>query len=104
MSCCLAMLLPLNDLQGEIRGLMGRNVMRQQLQSGRIGMPSVAGTAKDTGAIDFALDEGDEESLGSQGNHGNRPHSPEIVTSLPNASMTSPLVVLHQPNTQDTPL
>lgn len=66
MSCCLAMLLPLNDLQGELRGLVGRNMMRQQLQSGRIGMPSVTGAVKDSGAVDFALEEGDDESQDSR--------------------------------------
>lgn len=99
------MLLPLNDLQGEIRGLMGRNVMRQQLQSGGINMPSVAGVVKDTGAVDFELGEGDEDS---QGSHGNRPHSPQTVSSLAQISMTdfalSPLVLHYRPNKRDTPL
>lgn len=72
MSCCLAMLLPLNDLQGELRGLVGRNMMRQQLQSGRIGMPSVTGAVKDSGAVDFALEEGDDESQDSRRQQDNR--------------------------------
>ena len=55
MSCRLAMLLPLNDPPGEIRGMMGRNVLRQQFQSGRIAMPSVAGALKDTGLLTFSL-------------------------------------------------
>ena len=101
------MLLPLNDLQGEIRGLMGRNVMRQQLQSGRIGMPSVTGAVRDSGAVDLALEERNEES--NQGHHGNRPHSPQIITSLADASVTtfsalSPLVVHYPPQRQNTPL
>ena len=103
------MLLPLNDLQGEIRGLMGRNVMRQQLQSGRIGMPSVTGAVRESGAVDLALEERNEESLEDQGHHGNRPHSPQIITSLADASVTtfsalSPLVVHYQPQRQNTPL
>ncbi|KAL9978289.1 hypothetical protein ACROYT_G015788 [Oculina patagonica] len=93
MSCCLAMLLPLNDLQGELRGLAGRNVMRQQLQSGRIGMPSVAGAVKDTGAVDFELEEEDDEASENEDQHSNS-HSPRIVRSLENVST----------NDLDTPL
>lgn len=96
MSCCLAMLLPLNDLQGEVRGLMGRNVMKQQLQTGRIGLPSVAGAVKDTGAVDFALEEGGDETTESPDQQNNS-HSPRIQRGLETCSMNdltfSPLVV-----------
>ena len=53
------MLLPLNDLQGEIRGLTGRNVLKQQLQTGKIDMPSMSRALKESGAVDFDL--GDDE-------------------------------------------
>ena len=56
LSCCLALLLPLNDLQGEMRGLAERNILKQQLQTGRIGMPSIANTLKDSGAVDLTLE------------------------------------------------
>ena len=101
------MLLPLNDLQGEIRGLVERNVMRQQLRSGRIGMPSVAGAVKDTGAVDFSLEEGDDESAENQDQHNNS-HSPRIQRSLENASISdltfSPLVFHYRRYKNDTPL
>ncbi|KAL9978290.1 hypothetical protein ACROYT_G015789 [Oculina patagonica] len=107
MSCCLAMLLPLNDLQGELRGLAGRNIMRMQLQSGRIGMPSVAGAVKDTGAVDFELEEGDDEATENQDQHNNS-HSPRILRCPENASINdvtfSPLVVHFRRNKSDTPL
>ena len=57
LSCCLALLLPLNDLQGEIRGLAGRNVLKHQLQTGKIDMPSMSGALKDSGAVTFSLEE-----------------------------------------------
>ena len=107
MSCCLAMLLPLNDLQGEIRGLVGRNVMRQQLQSGRIGMPSVTGAVKDSGAVDIALEEGEDERTDNQLQQDNR-HSPQIFTNPESVSMNdlaiSPLVVHYRRMENDTPL
>ena len=87
---------------------MGRNVMRQQLQSGRIGLPSVAGAVKDTGAVDFDLEEGDEETTESP-DHQNNSHSPRILRSIESASITdltfSPLVVHYRRNKQgDSPL
>ena len=60
LSCCLALLLPLNELQGEIRGLAGKNILKQQLQTGKIDMPSMSKTLKDSGAV--AFDPGDDES------------------------------------------
>ena len=60
LSCCLALLLPLNELQGEIRGLAGKNILKQQLQTGKIDMPSMSKTLKDSGAVAFGL--GDDES------------------------------------------
>ncbi|KAL9966621.1 hypothetical protein ACROYT_G024724 [Oculina patagonica] len=61
-SCCLALLLPLNDLQGEIRGLVGTNVLSSQLQSGEFEKPTAAvlSAVKESGAIDVTLEEGDQ--------------------------------------------
>ena len=59
LSCCLALLLPLNDLQGELRGLAGRNLLRQQVQTGRMDMPSIAKTLKESGAVDITLEDHD---------------------------------------------
>ena len=55
-SCCLALLLPLNDLQGELRGFAGRNVFKNQLQTGKMNMPSISSSFQDTGAINFSLE------------------------------------------------
>ena len=55
LSCCLSLLLPLNELQGEIRGLAGRNVLKHQLQSGKIDIPSMSGALKDSGVVAFPL-------------------------------------------------
>ena len=56
-SCCLALLLPLNDLQGEVRGFAGRNVFKNQLQTGKVNMPSISSSFQDTGAMNFSLGE-----------------------------------------------
>ncbi|XP_022782281.1 uncharacterized protein LOC111323230 [Stylophora pistillata] len=60
-SCCLVLLLPLNDLQGEIRGMVGKNMLKTQLQAGIIEKPSIAASAKDTGALSFSLTHEDSE-------------------------------------------
>lgn len=81
--------------------------MRQQLQSGRIGLASIAGAVKDTGAVDFGLEEGDDDTTENRDQHDNR-HNPQIRTSPENASMDdlafAPLVVHYQRNKSDTPL
>lgn len=38
-SCCLALLLPLIDLQQEIRGMTGKNVVKQQLKAASVDVP-----------------------------------------------------------------
>ena len=81
------MLLPLNELQGEIRGLTRRNILRQQLRSGKMNMPSISSTLKDTGAIDFSLEETDEENVeerdncGKETSTGNECNKPSKVSS-----------------------
>ena len=55
-SCCLALLLSLNDLQGEIRGLAGRDILMQQLQNGKMDMPSVSGALNESQAVNFGLE------------------------------------------------
>ena len=59
----MALLLPLNELQGEVRGLLGRNVLKQQLQTGKMDIPSISSTLKETGEIDFSLEETDEANV-----------------------------------------
>ena len=49
--------MPLNQLQGEIRGLTGKNILDQQLQTGRMEMPSIASTLRESGAVDVTLED-----------------------------------------------
>ena len=82
-SCCLALLLPLNDLQGEIRGLTGGNILKQQLQTGKIDMPSMSGAIKDSGVVNFGLEDkinGTGES--SDGNMSTRNKSKRVEESV----------------------
>ena len=55
LSCCLALLLPLRNLQGEIGGLAGRDIPRQQLQTDRIDIPPTAYTERDNAAVIIML-------------------------------------------------
>ena len=67
-SCCLALLLPLNDLQQEVLGMTGKNVLKQQLKTGNVDMPSLSGALKESGAVSIELNifpEHPEESSGS---------------------------------------
>ena len=59
-SCCLALLLPLIDLQGEIAGFAQTNVLQNQLQTGQIDMPSILTVVKDSGAIEVTLEEDEQ--------------------------------------------
>ena len=59
-SCCLAFLLPLNDLQGEIHDLTEANLDKNQLQTGQIDTPTIFSAVKDSGAIDVTLEEGEK--------------------------------------------
>ena len=55
LSCCLALLLPLNDLHNEIRGMTGKNLLNEQVQTGNFNMPSVSSTLNESGAVSFEL-------------------------------------------------
>lgn len=61
-SCCLALLVPLNDLQGDLRGLAEANVLKNQLETGQIEKPSILSAVQDTGVIDVILEEGDDKT------------------------------------------
>ena len=60
LSCCLALLLPLNDLQGDVRGLAETNVLKTQIDTGDFEMVTLQAAVKDSGAIDVTLEEGEE--------------------------------------------
>ena len=55
-SCCLALLLPFNDLQGEISGMTGTDVLKSQLQTGNIEMTTILGAVQNSGAMDVTLE------------------------------------------------
>jgi len=59
-SCCLALLLPLNDLQGEISEMVGKNVLVTQLETGNFEMSTLRGAVKDSGAFDVTLEQGEQ--------------------------------------------
>ena len=61
LSCCLALLLPLRNLQGEIGGLAGRDIPLQQLQTDRIDTTSTANMERDSGAVVIMLEDYDAE-------------------------------------------
>ena len=61
-SCCLAFLLPLSDLEGEISGLAETNALNSQLQTGEAEIPTLSGALKDSGAIDVTF-EGSEQDV-----------------------------------------
>ena len=69
-TCCLALLLPLNELQGEIQGLTGTNILNQKLQTGEIEMPSIGDNLKESGAVDISLLE-DQDSESEREEEGN---------------------------------
>ena len=72
LSCCLALLLPLNELQGEIHGMAGTNITETQLQTGEFELTTVGSAVKDSGIIDVTLEEGEqgcEDSAEVQGNN-----------------------------------
>ena len=62
--------MPLNELQGEIQGLIGRNILTQQLQTGAIEMPSIGDALKESGVVDISLLE-DQDSESEQEEEGN---------------------------------
>lgn len=70
-SCCLALLLPLKDLQEDFGASDVTNVLTSQLQSGDFDVPTILASVKQAGAIDITLEEkgqGDnstEEAYGS---------------------------------------
>ena len=55
LSCCLSLLLPLNDLHNEIRGMTGKNLLNEQVETGNFNMPSVSSTLNESGAVSFEL-------------------------------------------------
>lgn len=57
------MLVPLNDLQGELRVLAEANVLKGQLEIEQVEKPSILSAMQDSGAIDVTLEEGDDDNM-----------------------------------------
>ena len=55
-SCCLALLLPLINLPGEVSGLIGTDITNTPLDTGQMETQTVVGAVKDSGVIDVTLD------------------------------------------------
>lgn len=55
-SCCLALLLPLNDLEGEIFGLAETDALKSQLQTGETEIPTIFSAVKESGAVNVTLE------------------------------------------------
>ena len=62
-SCCLALLVPLNELQGELRGLAEANDLKTQVEMEQIEKPSIVSAMQDSGAIDGTLEEDDDDNM-----------------------------------------
>lgn len=66
-SCCLALVLPLNDLRGEMKGLDGMNVLQSQLKTGDMEMSTIM-IAVESSGVNVNLE--GEESGHKQGDRG----------------------------------
>ena len=60
-SCCLALLLSLNDLQGDISGLVETNDAKYQSHAGNEEMPIIVTSVEESGAVDFNLGQGNRK-------------------------------------------
>ena len=58
-SCCLAFVLPLFSLPGEMGSLSSTNVLHAQLDSGQMGMSTIADAVNESGVTDITLDKND---------------------------------------------
>ncbi len=70
LSCCLALLLPLKELQGEISGLAATNLFHEQLQANELVVPTILAAVKNSGAIDVVLEESEQGDDGTIKAHG----------------------------------
>ena len=60
-SCCLALLLPLISLPGDVSGLIETNIANTQLDTGQFELETVVGAVKDSGVIDVNLDDEEQD-------------------------------------------
>lgn len=62
-SCFLAFVLPLFSLPGEIGSLSSTNLLHSQLDSGQMGMSTIADAVNEGGVTDITLDKNDGEGF-----------------------------------------
>lgn len=77
-SCCLALLLPLIDFQSEMSGLGETDLLKSQLKSGDMEMPTILIAEEDSGAVNDNLDEKENEDKDFQ--HGKQSSDGKMVT------------------------
>lgn len=103
LSCCLALLLPLNELQGELRGYAGKSVISKQLQTGKMNMPSISSTLQDTGAIGFTLEGTDEadvretQTCDEEGSTSSEVSNLRASTVYPESDVSIAEMTIHEP-------
>ena len=91
-SCCLALILPLISLPGEINHFVGTNIINNQLQTGDIEMPTIAASVQDSGAIEITLesnlsDDNPAETQNDVSHRDAQPYTREIEMSSNVASV-----------------
>ena len=100
LSCCLALLLPLNDLQGDIQGVAGTNIVDTQLQTGDFELTTVGSAVSDTGVVDVTLGEGeqdDDDAANKQDALNNTKCHHGTQTELSSLLVVAGAMVVHKP-------
>ena len=61
------MVLPLTELQSKVRGLAGRNMLKQQISTGAVNMPSMSSTFNESGVVTFDLTDDETDQTPKNG-------------------------------------
>ena len=72
-------------MQGEVRGFSGKCFLEQQLQTGKFELPSMSGALKDSGTINFSLEDEDkkvEDRVDSETTSNERMGTTQNATTL----------------------
>lgn len=67
-SCCLALILPLISLPGDISGLAETNLTNNQLDTGKVDLPTVTAAVQDSGAVDVILEGNEDDDVSTNAN------------------------------------
>ena len=93
-SCCLALFLPLKDLQEDFGGLDVTNVLTSQLQTGHFNVPTILSGVKQSGAIDITLEERGQCDDSTEEVHGSSCHVENRNKRCQQGTQTEPLSLL----------